>query len=173
MKIFLTLVLTLSLSVSGSAQGIRCWFSCHCPPDINAAQVVPSHLRSSVNPPLKWVARVSGFVTTYAGKILGVQGWRNYHLPAQVSGTVIHAAGSSDGLYTIDLEIDGLMVANQSVALFHPSFIRVEVFPWVRFGALLPRKGEKACVSGKLMWDGDGFLEIHPGTSSQVKPGKC
>jgi len=173
MKIFFTLVLTLSLSAPGRAEGIPCWFRCHCPPDIKAVQAVPSVLRSSSNPPLKWVARISGFLTTYTGKILGIQGWRNYHLPAKVSGTVVHAAGSSDGLYTIDLEIYDLTLANQSVPLLHSSFIRVEAFPWVRFGAPLPREGDGACVSGKLMWDGDGFLEIHPTSSSQIKPGKC
>lgn len=106
--------------------------------------------------------------------MLGVQGWRDYHLPARVNGLVVQSAGSSDGFYTIDLRIEQLTVKSQTVALVDVSFIRVEVLPWVREGAPLPvKKGDEVCVSGNLMWDGDGFLEIHPKRALEISKNKC
>ncbi|MGA9566046.1 MAG: hypothetical protein WBS19_11030 [Candidatus Korobacteraceae bacterium] len=113
-------------------------------------------------------------MTTYLGKILGIQGWRNYHLPAQVSGSVVQASGSTDGLYTIDLAIKQLTVGNKAVKLDSPRFIRVEVFPLVRNGAWLPvYKDNDLCVSGTLMWDADRFLEIHPKKAADILPHSC
>jgi hypothetical protein len=104
------------------------------------------------------------------GKWMGIQGWRDYHLSANVSGTVIHAAGSTDGLYTIDLQIEQLHVGVQAVSLpKYPTFIRIEVFPSKRNGAPLPvHAGEVMCISGMLMWDADGFLEIHPKSATDI-----
>ena len=156
------------------AEGIPCWGRCHHPPKIGSAGAVPSVLRSSSNPKLNWVARTTGLFTTYAGKLLGIQGWKDYHLAAQTSDTVTHAAGSDDGLYTIDLQIRELRVGNEVVALSHVSFIRAEVFPLVRIGTQLPRKeGSEVCISGELMWDADGFLEIHPKRSGQILLHHC
>jgi hypothetical protein len=131
-------------------------------------------LRFTTNPPLTFLQRATGVVTTYCGKIWGIQGWRNYKLQAQVSGTVTHAAGSTDGLYTIDIMIMELTLNRQKVSILRPSFIRVEVFPLVRFGAPLPRNpGDDVCIAGGLYWDADGFLEIHPAKSRDVLVGKC
>ena len=110
-------------------------------------------------------------LTTYAGKIMGIQGWKDYHLSAQVSGTVAQAVGSDDGLYTIDLKVKELSVGGKPVDLLHPSFIRVEVFPLVRIGAWLPVfEDDDLCITGALMWDADGFLEIHPKKASDILP---
>jgi hypothetical protein len=165
------------LTPSVRAEGIRCWVRCHCPHKIKSAADVPSVLRSSQNPRLSFLPRSTGILTTYLGKMVGIQGWRDYHLRATAKGTVIHATWSTDFFYTIDLRIEQLSVQRQAVRLpTHPTFIRIEVFPLVRIGAPLPvREGEEIIVSGKLMWDADGFLEIHPKKRKDFetpKPGK-
>ena len=164
----------LFFSVQTRGEGIGCWIRCHHPPDISSADEVANYLRRESNPPLNCLARTTGILTTYLGKMLGIQGWRDYHLEARVSGRVVHGAVSSDGLYTIDLRLDSLTVSNRSVRLICPSFIRVEVFPRARKGEHLPvTPGDAYCISGRLMWDGDGFLEIHPRHAADISAVKC
>ena len=162
------------LSVPGYSEGIRCWVRCHDVPPITSAADVPAVLRRSPNPSLNLIARGSGLVTTYPGKMLGIQGWRDYQLSARVVGRVVQAAGSTDLFYTIDLMVDSLRVSDENVNSRADSFIRVEVLPRVRVGAPLPvHPREVVCVSGKLMWDGDGFLEIHPSVASDIQVNSC
>jgi hypothetical protein len=160
---------------SAAAEGIPCWIRCHCPPKTVSAASLPSVLRPSANPPLGWFVRASGIVTTYLGKLLGIQGWRDYHLRGRVKGSVVQAAGSTDFLYTIDLQIEEMHLGDTLVSLdANPRFIRVEVFPFARIGVPLPVKAkDEVCVSGKLMWDADGFLEIHPKKRRDFLEGRC
>lgn len=100
---------------------------------------------------------------------MGIQGWRNYRLPADVTGTVVHAAGSTDGFYTVDLAIEKLTVDSKPVEPLRSNFIRIEVLPFRRKSPPLPVcRGEEVRVSGQLMWDADGFLEIHPKHSNEI-----
>jgi hypothetical protein len=173
-KIALLSCLAFSTATQLTANVIPCWTRCRHPPAITSAQQMAPALRSMSNPPLTFLQRATGVVTTYCGKIWGIQGWRNYQIKAQVSGIVTHAAGSTDGLYTIDVRITELTLNHQKVSISRPSFIRIEVFPLVRFGAPLPRyPDEDVCIAGGLYWDADGFLEIHPSKSRDVFVGKC
>jgi hypothetical protein len=177
MKPVLTASLTIVLSIAGQAEGITCWIRCHNPPRIESASDLLGsrpYPRTCPNPPLNFLARSSGILTTYAGKLLGIQGWKDYHLLARVSGRVVQAVGSDDGLYTIDLQIKELEVNDQLVDLKSSRFIRVEIFPFVRIGAWLPvYKDNDLCIKGALMWDADGFLEIHPKKASDILPQSC
>jgi hypothetical protein len=170
----LTIFLFAAPSTQTRAEGIPCWVRCHKPIAVHSAKDLPSALRRSSNSPLNRLDRTTGILTTYLGKMLGIQGWRDYHLSGTVSGAVVQCAGSSDGLYTVDVAIGQLTIQGQTVALVNSTFIRVEVFPWVRENAPLPVKnGDEVCVSGKLMWDGDGFLEIHPRHANEISKDKC
>ncbi len=166
-RIFYLFLLVIQLSQWSQAEGIRCWIRCHHPPQIQTVADVSLAMRSSPNPPLTLLARSTGLLTTYVGKILGIQGWRDYHLRASIEGRVVQAAGSTDGLYTIDVQVHRLCVSNTPADLNLPSFIRIEVFPFARIGAPLPvAPNQNVSISGKLMWDADGFLEIHPKNAS-------
>ncbi|HEV2711395.1 MAG TPA: hypothetical protein VGU67_14355 [Edaphobacter sp.] len=113
-------------------------------------------------------------MTTYFGKMLGIQGWHYYQMDAKVSGRVTHAAGSDDGFYTIDIEIDELRVDGKYANNTTGKFIRVETLPWVRRGAPFPLKSQDSvCIFGGLWWDADGFLEIHPKNSRDIKKHLC
>jgi hypothetical protein len=170
MKSLLTITALIGLSTVAVAEGIPCWIRCRRPPKVQSGKDVPEILRLQANPPLKLLAKTSGLLTTYAGKFLGIQGWRDYHLSAVVVGTVVHAAGSTDGFYTIDLQMEEMSVNTEPVDLRRDSFIRIEVLPFVRKGAPLPvRRLQKIRAEGDLMWDADGFLEIHPKHSHDIR----
>jgi hypothetical protein len=49
-------------------------------------------------------------------------------------------------------------------------FIRVELFPWAK-GPLnqIPTVGSRVAISGEIMWDGDGHVELHPQRPADVK----
>jgi hypothetical protein len=155
-------------------EGVPCWAHCRHPPEIHDAADVGAELRSTSNPKLNFLAHSTGILTTYLGKMLGIQGWHNYHMDARVSGNVTHASGSDDGFYTIDIAIDGFVVDGQPATKAKGRFIRVEMLPWVRPGAPLPvGSGDPVCILGGLWWDADGFLEIHPRKSADMKKGLC
>lgn len=166
---------TLFFVVQLHGEGIHCWVRCKHPPRIQSANDVPCALRDSSNPPLTLLARATGILTTYLGKMLGIQGWRDYKLPASVNGFVVHAAGSTDLFYTIDVKIESLTVGSRAVNIApDKTFIRVEVLPQTRFGAPIPvAPDQRVCISGRLMWDADGFLEIHPNRAADIKPHSC
>ncbi len=170
----LTCGVVLLLATVAWAGGVPCWVRCHHPPKIITTENIASVLRAEANPPLDILARSTGIVTTYLGKMLGVQGWRNYHILAKVDGTVVHAASSSDGFYTIDIAVSHIVVGGSPVYLGHHSYIRIEVKPWVRGGAPLPVfQDSELCISGALMWDGDGFLEVHPQKAADIVRRSC
>jgi|SRR5271165_1240985 len=164
----------LLLRASAVAEGIRCWVRCGHPPVITTVSGIAPELRFQPNPQLRFLDRSIGLLTTYAGKMLGIQGWRAYGIQVQIDGTVLHAVGSSDGFYTIDLAIAGLTANGIKLVLPQQSYIRAEIVPWVRCGAALPvRPNQNVCVSGTLEWDGDGFLEIHPKRADDILPTAC
>jgi hypothetical protein len=170
LKILITGFLVLTLNTSLCAEGIPCWLRCRNPPAIQSATDLATHLRVTSNPPVSFFARSTGFLTTYLGKMLGIQGWRDYRMTASVCGTVVQAVGSTDGFYTVDLAIQRLTIGDLPVILQHASFIRVEVLPSVKTNAPLPLKnGVDVRISGELMWDADGFLEIHPRQSHEIE----
>lgn len=95
-------------------------------------------------------------------------------MDGQVNGTVVHAAGSDDGFYTIDIAISSLSVGGIDAPRARGRFIRVETLPWVRPGAPLPlAPRDSVCILGGLWWDADGFLEIHPRQSADMAKQPC
>jgi hypothetical protein len=174
LRVAFAFALAVSASLRCRAEGIPCWIRCRTPPAIHNAVDAETHLRTDPNPKLNFLARSSGLLTTYLGKMLGIQGWRNYYVDAQVSGTVVHAAGSDDGFYTIDIAINSLTVGGVNASKAGGRYIRVETLPWVRPGAPLPlAANDPVCVLGGLWWDADGFLEIHPRRSANIAKNRC
>jgi hypothetical protein len=95
-------------------------------------------------------------------------------MAAKANGRVEQQAGSTDGLYTIDLRLNSLTIADIPISLAKVSYLRIEVFPSAKKGAQLPvRVGDQLCISGKFMWDGDGFFEIHPRTGQDIREQSC
>jgi hypothetical protein len=102
-----------------------------------------------------------GFLTT-PFKNLGIAGWTDYHLTAAAIGSVVEARLSTDEFYTVDLKLESLRVGNSSLDNVRGKFMRLEIYR--PSPSLLADIGQRKRLfaSGKLVWDGDGHLEIHP-----------
>lgn len=133
-------------------------------PPVRTPQEAAFALRTAVNDKLCWFDRWVGFLTT-PFKRRGIYGWTEYGLWACAAGGVEQVADSTDGLRTVDLRIASFTVNGQQPARAVGRYIRFEIFPGIRLErSELPHCGDAVRFCGKLMWDGDGWLEIHPQT---------
>lgn len=110
-----------------------------------------------------WIYRNTISPLFTALKHAGLRGWTDYCSEACAAGTVVHAVSGIDGFYTVDLALTEFEVNGQATRLEGPRFVRVEMYGKAKKEThRLPRKSDSVRICGKLMWDGDGFLEVHP-----------
>jgi hypothetical protein len=149
---------------------LPCWCGCHNPSEIKTREDLLGTLRPVINRPLRTLDRWSGFVTTPIFKMNGVQGWLNYGINLDVNGKVMQLAHSLDGMTTVDLELRRIQIGEAVPLDVHDRFLRIEIFGYVgRHLQIADLKDRIVEVRGTLMWDGDGFLEIHPETAADVQ----
>jgi hypothetical protein len=91
-------------------------------------------------------------------------------LAAEAQGTVVHHRTSSNGILSVDLRLNSLTINGTSVPLPEQRFLRVEIFRgWVSVKkTLFKHKDAVIFTRGKLVWDNDGWFEIHPQTTADV-----
>lgn len=162
-----SIIITIPVTVIGRIFG-RDWLNGD-PPSINTPEEAKAHLTDNPGTykKLNDLAKYSGWFTTPFFKESGVMGWTNYNLRACATGRVLHTASSTDGFYTVDLEIDksagGKFEVSGTNGISGKRYIRVEILPEViGDDKHLPQEGETVQICGGLFWDADGFLEIHP-----------
>ncbi len=139
--------------------------SCDAPAVLSNLSTSPQPSLSG-NSELQKFSRNSGILLTPL-KQLGISGWSPTGCTGQGEGILVQdAAHSSDGVFTIDVQIlrfgiDGLEGP--------PSrFIRVEVEKGVAANSYVEknplRKGDKILFGGPVVFDNDPFrfLEVHP-----------
>jgi hypothetical protein len=105
-------------------------------------------------------------------KSMGIQGWRDFHMHAKATGWVIMHQISSSGFFTVDIRLHSLTVDNVPVPILDPPrYMRLEVFlgrvsvnPIMR-----SQTNELITAEGKLAWDCDGWFEIHPQQTGDVR----
>lgn len=103
-------------------------------------------------------------------KAMGVQGWIDFHLHAKARGHVVQHEVSSNGFRTVDLRLISLTVNRVPIHWTGTRFMRVEIFlgkapvP----STLFDDTNAVVCAEGKLVWDEDGWFEIHPQRSRDV-----
>lgn len=140
-------------------------------PKLASPQDVAAHLRRRVNFRLFWHHRM---ITSYFStpvKNLGVFGWTDYCTEACGEGKVLQVANSRHGFYTVDMELSEFTVRGEPTRLDGRRFVRVEIHGKAKKELLRPPlEGDAASICGKLMWDGDGFLEIHPRSATDIQP---
>lgn len=168
------LVLGSSIWVYGQHQGGEFRACKHAvlgatPPKLGSPQAAADHLRRKANFRIPLIHRYLVSLLTTPFKRVGIVGWTDYCVEACAVGAVVHADRSLDGFYTVDLALDSFAVQGQETALAAPRFIRAEIRGRARKQTPLPRRGGNARICGELMWDHDGFLEIHPRLQSQVE----
>ncbi len=137
---------------------------------IKSPQDAADALRRKVNFTPWWIYRNTLSIIFTPLKFAGLRGWTDYCSEACAVGLVEHGVSGIDGMHTADLALWEFSVNGELTRLDGQRFIRVEFFPSVKKKTpRLPRKGDPAQICGKLMWDGDGFLEIHPRTAADVQ----
>ena len=120
-------------------------------------------------PKVSLVTMLTDF-STIPPKCMGIQGWKDFHLNAKARGIVVQHQLSSDRILTVDLRLKSLEVNGTSIPLSGDRFIRAEIYR----GKVPVDKSEIAqkdaliIVQGKLVWDTDGWFEIHPQKSGDV-----
>ncbi|HEX9047253.1 MAG TPA: hypothetical protein VF988_09525, partial [Verrucomicrobiae bacterium] len=132
---------------------------------------VQAHLSAKPIPEAKWEGSFSGVVVSLF-KGFGVQGWTDFHLQAEAHGRVLYHRTSSDGFTTVDLKLSSLRVNGMTVPLPAYRYIRAEIFRgWVALDrSLLMDQNTGIGIRGKLVWDNDGWFEIHPQKKDDVWP---
>lgn len=104
-------------------------------------------------------------------KSFGFNGWKDFHLHAKAQGPVVLHQISSSGFFTVDLRLDSLTVDNVPVPITGPRYMRLEIF----LGkvdvdkAMRHETNEVITAEGKLVWDSDGWFEIHPQKTGDVR----
>jgi hypothetical protein len=115
--------------------------------------------------------RAAEVVVTVA-KSAGIQGWKDYHLRARARGLVVQHEFSSNGFLTMDVQLQSLTINRVQIPLRGPRYMRFEIF----LGKVSVEKAIYAETNawivgqGKLVWDSDGWFEIHPQKTGDVQP---
>jgi hypothetical protein len=102
---------------------------------------------------------------------MGVFGWRDLGYDGEATGVVQRTARSTDQFYTVDMKLDGLRIDGKAMLLSGDRYLRAEVcLCEVKLsGPDRPNAGDKVWIRGRMVWDGDGFVEIHPRSEADVK----
>lgn len=115
--------------------------------------------------------RAAEVVVTLA-KSAGIQGWKDYHMRAKAVGTVIQHELSSNGFLTMDVRLRSLTLNRVPIPLIGTRYMRFEIF----LGKVSVDKEISDCTNelvagqGKFVWDSDGWFEIHPQRTGDVRP---
>lgn len=157
--------------VCGTVESLRKLFgggTPACDPDLLFSQITSQKAEI-----VSWFDETVGVITT-PFKCLGIKGWDPTGCTAKGSGTITReVAWSTDGLYTIDVELQQLTIGGQARSYPLPNgnhgFIRLEVRPfrqaWNYCNAHRLEVGDTLEFAGPVMWDHDKeWLEIHPQT---------
>jgi hypothetical protein len=144
------------------------WFGKR-PPVLSTNATIYQQLRTEINHPISRINESLGCLTV-GWKRIGVFGWEDMNYCVSVTGEVQQVAVSSDKFMTLDIEIQTFQVNDTIISPINPMFIRAEIcmecLSFIQNAKSV--QGAKVSISGKLMWDGDGFLEVHPQQISDV-----
>lgn len=168
----------LSLSSCGCvpiSDDMSSW-AAHQPPLQHLDELTPQFfyqaLRTEINPPIVWWKNYpSVFTTTF--KRAGLMGWKETRHTAVVSGLVGQEPVQSwDGFLTVDIKLTSIQFDGSDIPITDRRFLRAEICAaCIGFAkSEFPRNADLVTISGPILWDGDGFFEIHPikGTDIQV-----
>jgi len=131
---------------------------------------IQTNLSVTVVPKVSRITMLTDF-STIPLKCMGIQGWKDFHLNAEARGTVAQHQLSSDRILTVDLRLISLEVNGTPIPMSNGRFIRCEIYRGkARVDkTMLARTNAVMVVKGKLVWDTDGWFEIHPQGRSDVK----
>ncbi len=158
-------------------------------PEINSCDELFLNLRKEVNDELTWYDKGFAWFGTPFKETGFSNSWDEFNYWVIAKGEIIHIAYSWDGLETIDIRLITLVVFDSEIGIItaestlgaskcnwtfdiqNSKFIRAEVFPQVllAYKGAQPHISDKIIIKGRLMWDRDGWLEIHPKYGSDLQ----
>jgi hypothetical protein len=133
-------------------------------PECKAADTIAS-LSTKPQPALTWFDRIVAIVTT-PFKRFGISGWKETGCIADGIGIPVRKGQhSTDGFWTIDLELKSLSIGAATAPFGR--YLRLEVEPHTHAhdvcDATLPTQSYQINFGGAVVIDTDGpFLEVHP-----------
>ena len=138
-------------------------------PQINRPEDIAIHLRQTVNGKVGGLPRNISFLYS-PFKRLGIVGWSDLGYDGEITGLVEQTAKSSDQFYTVDMKLETLQIDGRNIPLTDERYLRAEICLCdVKLAEKdRPREGEMVWMRGRMVWDGDGFVEIHPRSESEV-----
>jgi hypothetical protein len=108
-------------------------------------------------------------------KSIGIAGWKDFHMWAKARGVEVQHQVSSSGFCTVDMRLYSLKVDDVSIPIAGTNkYMRLEIF----LGRVAVDKSirhqtnQVITAEGKLVWDSDGWFEIHPQKTGDVRPEK-
>ena len=113
--------------------------------------------------------RATGFLYT-PFKRSGIFGWADLGYDGEITGVVKQSAKSTDQFYTVDMKLETLQIDGKIIPLTDERYLRAEICLCdVKLSEKdRPREGEIVWMRGRMVWDGDGFVEIHPRSEADV-----
>jgi len=169
------LVLTVLVGAVALTTGCKCtavsnhaWVGFR-PPKIDCPEEISQHLRQTVNGEGGKCSHVAGMFTT-PFKRLGIVGWTDLGYDGEIIASVRQAAKSSDKFYTVDMKLESLHIDGRKMPLVGDRYLRAEICLCdVDLNEReMPRVGDRVWMRGRMVWDGDGFVEIHPRSAAEV-----
>ena len=174
LKGFIYFIITLTLAALTT--GCRCtaisnhqWAG-HYPPGMKTPEDIAAHLRTEVNKPVRPSGQRAGFFMA-PFKRAGIFGWSDLGYDGAVVGLVKQAALSTDKFYTVDMLVKELQIDGKPMSLPGERYLRAEICTCqvTLTETNRPMVGDTVWIHGRMVWDGDGFIEIHPRQTDDVK----
>jgi len=164
----LAIVATLSTGCTCTAISNHQWIGPKAP-RISSPEDIAKHFRQTVNGEVGAFPRATGFL--YAPfKRAGIFGWSDLGYDGEVTGLVKQSAKSTDQFLTVDVKLATLQIGGENIPIIDERYLRAEIClcdvklsekDWFR-------EGETVWMRGRMVWDGDGFVEIHPRNAAEV-----
>jgi hypothetical protein len=104
-------------------------------------------------------------------KSIGFNGWKDFGMHAKARGPVVLHQISSSGFFTVDIRLDSLTVDDVPISITNSKYMRLEIY----LGrvdvdqAMRHETNEVITAEGRLAWDTDGWFEIHPQKTGDVR----
>jgi len=142
-------------------------------PKITCPEDIAHNLRPTVNGEVSGFSRAAGFFFT-PFKRMGIMGWRDLGYDGEITGLVKQTAKSTDQFYTVDMKLETLQIDGRNIPFTGDRYLRAEIcLCEVKLPeSERPQVGEKVWMRGRMVWDGDGFVEIHPRHAAEVDPAR-
>jgi hypothetical protein len=130
---------------------------------------IPANLTTNLWPKQPFAGSAAEVGTTLF-KSAGIQGWKDYHMNARAIGVALQHKFTSGPYMNIDLRLQSLTVDHTRVAIHGTKYMRVVIFlEKVSVGPLVYEETNPVVIAqGKLVWNRDGWFEIHPQETGDV-----